>query len=424
MSLASLDTSALLESPVVRVWRNRLFALYMGGQAPYYVTHWMQRIAVGWLTWELTHSHAWVGAIAAAEMFPMIVVGPFAGALADRYDPLFQARWAQYLLALEALTLAVATLTGVVNIWIIVALSLVSGSIQPVSTAARQLVLPATIPREDFASAISLDSTLFHGSRFVGPAIAAFLIPVIGVGGTLVTHAVGTFIFGLALSRLVIVRPERRTPRRAGIIGDIVDGFRYTSRHGALWPMFTLMAVCALMARPLQELLPGFAGGVFNAGPSGLAWLTSSMGVGAMLAAAFLAVRGRAQGLPYVVILACFGLGVSTFGMVATSRLPFAITFAALFGFTLTVMGVGIQTMGQIAVDDSMRGRVMILYVMIYRGLPAVGSLVIGLLAEWIGLRSAFAFSALACILIWLALAPRYKAIEAAMSAPDAALRR
>ena len=135
MSLALRDTSAILESPVVRLWRNRRFALYMGGQAPYYVTHWMQRIAVGWLTWELTHSHAWVGAVAAAEMFPMIVVGPFAGALADRHDPLTQARWAQFLLSLEALLLALATLTGVVNIWIIIALSLVSGSIQPVSTA-------------------------------------------------------------------------------------------------------------------------------------------------------------------------------------------------------------------------------------------------------------------------------------------------
>lgn len=415
MSLASLDTSALLESPAVRVWRNRRFALYMGGQAPYYVTHWMQRIAVGWLAWELTHSHAWVGAVAAAEMFPMIVVGPFAGALADRHDPLVQARWAQVLLSLEALLMALATLTGVVNIWIIIALSLVSGSIQPVSTASRQLVLPATIQREDFATAISLDSTLFHGSRFIGPAFAAFLIPIIGVGGTLVTHAAGTLFFGLALTRLKISPRDRGAARKASLVSDIVEGLRYASRHPVLLPLYLMMTVCALMARPLQELLPGFAGGVFNAGPSGLAWLTSSMGIGSMVAAAFLAVRGRAQGLPYVVILACFGLGVSTFGMVATSQLVYAVTFAALFGFTLTVMGVGIQAMGQIAVDDNMRGRVMILYVMIYRGLPAIGSLLVGLLAEWIGLRSAFAFSALACIVTWLVLAPRHHGIEAAL---------
>jgi MFS family permease len=415
MSLLPIDPSTLREHPSVRVWRNRQYARYMGGLGPYYVTHWMQRIAVGWLTWELTHSYAWVGIIAAAELFPMILLGPLAGAMADRHDPLKQTQWAQLLLAIEGAVLAAATIAGVVNIWLLLALALISGAIQPVATACRQLVLPATIPREDFAAAISLDSTSFHGSRFVGPAIAAFMIPVTGVGGPLVAHVVGTLWFWFQLTRLDLALPDRRSARSSSIGADIVDGFRYASRHAGLWPLFMMLTICSLLARPLQELLPGFAGGVLESGASGLAWLTSSMGIGSMAASAFLAIRGHAGGLSYLVILSCFGLGISTFGMVATRELGFAVMFAAPFGFSLTLMGVGIQAMAQIAVADEMRGRVMILYVIVYRGVPAVGALVIGLLSELIGMRSAFAFAAAACIAAWLVIAPRHRTIDRAL---------
>ena len=96
--------------------------------------------------------------------------------------------------------------------------------------------VPGTIQREDFATAISLDSTLFHGSRFIGPAFAAFLIPIIGVGGTLVTHAAGTLFFGLALTRLKISPRDRGAARKASLVSDIVEGLRYASRHPVLLP--------------------------------------------------------------------------------------------------------------------------------------------------------------------------------------------
>lgn len=415
MSLLSIDTNALREHPSIRVWRNGQYALYMSGLAPYYITHWMQRISVGWLTWQLTQSHAWVGAIAAAELLPMIVLGPLAGALADRHDPMRQARVAQLLLAVEALVLAAAVLAGIVNIWLLLVMALISGIIQPISTACRQMIVPATVQRADFASAISLDSTLFHGSRFVGPALAAFLIPVTDVGGPLLAHVGGTLLFYLALCRLDMAPSDHSKARTASLLTDIAEGFRYTSGHAGLMPLFMMLTVCSLLARPLQELLPGFAGGIFNAGAQGLAWLTSSMGIGSMAASAFLAMRGHARGLTFIAILSCFGLGLSTFGMVATNRLATGLSFAALFGFTLTLMGVGVQAMTQLAVDDSMRGRVMILYVMLYRGLPAIGALLIGALAEVIGLRSAFALAALGCATAWLVLARRHDAIDKAM---------
>ena len=109
------------------------------------------------------------------------------------------------------------------------------------------------------------------------------------------------------------------------------------------------------------------------------------------------------------------GLGLATFGFVATRHLGYAVMFSVLFGFTLTLMGVGIQALVQIAVADGMRGRVMSLYALVFRGFPAIGALLIGGLAEHIGLRSVFVLSAGLCLLAWLLVAPRDKAIDRAV---------
>ena len=134
-----------------------------------------------------------------------------------------------------------------------------------------------------------------------------------------------------------------------------------------------------------------------------------------MIGAAWLAARGHTRGLTSIIVLCVFGLGVATFGFVATDRLMSGVAFAAMSGFTLTVMATGISALTQSTVSDAMRGRVMSLYAMIYRGVPAIGALAIGLAAEKIGMRTAFAVAAIVCIGVWIAVAKRCQAIASAM---------
>ena len=173
MTFLADSATAIRESPAVRVWRFPNYRLFMSGLGCYYVTSWMQRVGVGWLAWELSHSHAWVGAIAAADLIPLVVLGPFAGAAADRSDPLRQLRWSQIAMIAQAVALTTVTVAGAMTIEVLLLLSLASGLIHPSYTAARQMIVPATVPRSDYPSAITLDSTLFHGSRFIGPVMAA-----------------------------------------------------------------------------------------------------------------------------------------------------------------------------------------------------------------------------------------------------------
>ena len=416
MSFLSFPAAAVSESPAVRVWRFRDYRLFMSGLAAYYVTSWMQRVGVGWLAWELSHSHAWVGAIAAADLVPLVLLGPFAGAAADRSDPMRQIRWSQIAMIAQAVALTAVTLSGQMTVWLLFWLSLASGLIQPTYTAARQLVIPASVPRSDYPSAITFDSSLFHGSRFIGPMLAAVAIAHYGVVSAFIVHVVGCGVFFAQAARMRLVVPERETAGQSSFLRSISDGLVYARRHPGIWPLFMMLAVASLVARPLQELLPGFAGGVFDAGATGLAWLTSSMGVGSLAAGLFMATRGHVRGLSTASIAATCALALTTFGFVATNRIGFALAFAVVWGFALTLMGVGIQAQTQIAVADEMRGRVMMLYAMIYRGLPAVGALAIGVLAEHIGIRSTFALSALVTLAAWLVIAPRHHAIEAEMT--------
>ena len=415
MSLLSIDTAALGESPAVRVWRHRNYALFMTGIGPHYVTGWMQRIGVGWLAWDLTHSPAWLGAVAAADLMPMILIAPFAGAVVDRWNPLALMKLALCAVFLHAAVLAAFALSGNMTVEALFVITLINGMLMPVYNAARTTIVPACVPREDFPSAVSLDSSFFHGSRFVGPMIAALVIANYGVGACFLAHVVGVAFFIFQVFRMRVTAPVRKKST-TNILQDVTAGLAYVRRHPGIFPLFMLMTMASVTSRPLQDFLPGFADGVFKAGADGYAWLAAGMGVGAMIGATWIALRGHTRGMTYIVIVSAIGLAIGQFGFVATTNLKIAVAFAAVQGFTLTVMATGISALTQLSVNDGMRGRVMSLYAMIYRGVPAIGALTMGFAAESIGLRSTFAIAALLCAAAWLWMAPAEQSIDRAMA--------
>jgi MFS family permease len=160
--------------------------------------------------------------------------------------------------------------------------------------------------------------------------------------------------------------------------------------------------------------MPGFAGQIFNSGAVGLAWLTSSMGIGAAVSAVWIASRGRLKGLTLVVFLGFLGLILSTAAFLLSPVLWLGAIFTGLTGFTLNTMSTSIQALVQSSLPDHMRGRVMSLYGMIWRGAPALGSLAGGLAAERYGLRMTFAAACAFCTLVCLLALPSRRAIALA----------
>jgi MFS family permease len=403
--------------PILRCLSHPKFALFQGGLFPHYTTGWMMRVGAGWLAWELTESPAWLGIIAAADLMPMLFLAPIAGAWTDRVNPLKLIRFAESMLLLHATLLAATTVLGLINIEILFALTVFAGLIYPFHSTARQSIIPLTVPREDFPAAIALDSASFHSNRFLGPAIAAFVIPVFGVKGVFIAHMVGSAICLTAFALLRIAAPDRSKARNTALMSAVMEGMRYAANHKGLRVMLTLLVVASVCVRPLQDMLPGFAGDVFNAGATGLAWLTSSVGVGAMVGAVYIASRGALAGLTTLAMLGCFGTAVAALGFVATQNLWVAVFFAALLGFSLNIMSTSIQALMQLATDDRMRGRVMALYLLLFRGFPALGALALGFLANVIGLRLSFAIAAGLCLAFLVLVAPRRKEVADMMEA-------
>ncbi|HEY8580594.1 MAG TPA: MFS transporter [Beijerinckiaceae bacterium] len=407
--------------PILRCLSHRNYALFEGGLLPNYLTGWMQRVGAGWLAWDLTHSPVWLGAVAAADLAPMIVLAPIAGAWTDRVNPLPLIRLAQAALALQAILLAVLTAAGLMTIEILFALSVFAGFVFPFHSTARQSIIPAVVPREDFAAGVALDSASFHSSRFVGPAVAALVIPVWGVLGTFVLHVGGSLVCLAALAALRLAPPDRSGVRKGALLADVAESFRYAAAHAGLRPLLVMLVFASLSVRPLQDMLPGFAGAVFDNGATGLAWLTSAVGLGAMSGAFYIAARGALSGLTRVAILGYAGTALAALGFVATDNVWVGLAFAAMTGFCINVMSTSTQALMQFAAQDRMRARVMSLYLLIFRGVPAFGALAIGTLADVTGLRFAFGAAAAACLAVLVFVLPTRARMAQALETPPQA---
>jgi MFS family permease len=361
---------------------------------------WLQRVAVGWLTWELTGSATWLGVIAFMDLAPALIVSPIAGAYADRMDRLRFIKLTINLTLLQPVALGVLYYSGAINIWWLFALSFYHGVINAASLPARLAIVPSLVPRTDLSSAIALNSVVFNMSRFAGPAAAGVIITTAGVGMAFVVNALTFFAFALTLAMLSIeAEPARKA--EGHILGDVAQGFRYMISHPGIGPVMMLLIVSAILARPFIDLLPGFAADVFGRGAEALAWMVSVTGLGAGCGALWLAMRDSIKGLTVIAVsfVLVAGLGLLIF----TATDIFWVALPALFvtGSGIAVSAIGVLTLVQSTVAPNMRGRVVSLYGIVFRGGPAFGALAMGWIASEVGLRLPVAGGAVLCIVAW-----------------------
>lgn len=411
-------SSSRSQPPVLRVLSQRTFALFEGGLFPQYMTSWVQRVGVAWLAWQLTESPTWLGIIATADLAPMLVLAPFAGAVADRMEPLRLIKLAQIALMVQAFVMAALTAAGLMRIEWLFLLSIFNGCVFPFHSAARQSIIPTTVTREDFSTAVAIDSACFHSNRFIGPALAAFIIPWFGVLGAFVTHIVGSLISVFAFSVVKLAPPDRSRRSRRNLFLDVAETFSYAWYHKALRPLLLILFFASVLVRPMQDMLAGFADVVFGGNAATLAWLTSGMGVGALLGAVHVAVRGGSHGLTHLAIFGYLCTALGALGFVATKSVWVGVAFAFIVGYGLNVMSTCIQSLMQLAVDDHVRGRVLSLYLLIYRGTPAAGALVIGIASESLGLQMGLGIPAALCVVVLLSVLPARRQIIDMLEVP------
>lgn len=392
----------LTDGGIARALGHRDYRMYVGGDGISLIGDWVQRVAVGWLTWELTHSGLWLGIISMAELFPSILVAPLGGALADKWDRRAIALVASCILMGQATGLMVLTWGGFIDIWWLVGLTLVRGVVNAGSHPARQSLVPSLVPPTELSSAIAFNSMIFNVARFIGPAIAGLIIARIGIAQAFAFNTLSFLVFIVALIRLKLPYAEVFTRKHQSLFSQLAEGMRYVVGHPGIGPMLALLCATSLLVRPLTDLLPGYAGAVYSSGATGLAWMTSAMGLGSMIAAFRIAQRGRVGGLTRLSVnnAGVMALAALTFAVVPSFWMALPLLAAASFGITIT--GVGAQALIQGAVSGELRGRVVSVYGMIFRAGPATGALVIGALSEPLGWHWPLAASAALCLGVWL----------------------
>lgn len=400
-----LQTAGLAK--IAETLRSPNYGSYVVGNGVSLVGNWMQRIAVGWLAWEMTGSPLWLGIIAFADLFPAVVIGPIGGAIADRHNRLRLMQITQGLACVQAVTLFAMTVSGQVDIYYLVSLSLFLGVVTALNQPARLALIPSLIEPRNLNSAIGINSVIFNLARFIGPAIAGVFIASGYLSWVFAVNALSFTFFLIILLRLQLTIPATPPRKRKRFITDLMDGIAYATRDKNISVLLLLLIIIGLGARPLVELLPGLASAVFSGGPQTLALLTSTFGAGAVLGGLWLAGRDPKHDLYGIVIAASFTVALALLLFVSTSSLWVAMPALALLGLSMVITGAGIQTLLQLNVDGDMRGRVLSLYGLIMRGGPAIGALTMGWLAESHGLRWPLAGGALLVAIGALAIVAR-----------------
>ncbi|MBM3526612.1 MAG: MFS transporter [Alphaproteobacteria bacterium] len=389
--LAAMPISDILGSRLLALpLRNPNFGIYSAGSAVSLTGMWMERIAVGWLTWQLTESGFWLGVVAFADFFPVVLIGPIAGAAADRWDRLKVVKASQSILLVQATVLWALTATGHINIGLIVALTAVHGIVVAFNQPARLALVPSLVPQQDFGSAVALNSVVFNTARFIGPIFAGFAIVGSGVAAAFLINALTYVVFLVALARIRIVEPDAEpevTARRRSFVTDLRDGIRYTATHPGIAALFVLLTALGIGGRPITELLPGFADEIYKAGAGGLSILASAIGGGAIVGGLWLGHRAHDSNMLAVTLATTVVSVFAIFAAIATESMWIAVPAMIVFGFCNSTSGIASQTLVQLASDRAMRGRVMGLYGLIFRGGPSIGALAAGAATTYFGLR-------------------------------------
>ena len=384
---------------MVRALRHRNFRLFFSGQSISLIGTWMQRVALSWLVYQMTHSAFLLGIVGFSGLIPNLLLTPFAGVVADRWNRHTQLLWTQSLAMLQALVLAFLVLTGLIQVWHIITLSILLGAIMAFDTPIRQaFMLEMVEGKEDLGNAIALNSSMVNAARLIGPSTAGLLISLVGEGVCFLINGISyiAVIASLILMKLAARPAQKRRPK---VLRQLREGLSYASKSEPIRAILLLLAVVSFMGMPYTVLMPVFAKDILHGGAEALGFLMGAAGVGALVGAAWLASRKTVLGLGKMIPLAAatFGTGLVAFSF---SRWFVVSLFLMLFvGFGQMVQLASSNTLLQTIVDDDKRGRVMSLYAMSFMGMMPLGNLLAGAVAGKIGATWTVFAGGIACML-------------------------
>ena len=370
---------------VFRAFRNRNYALFFVGQSISQIGTWMQRTAVIWVIYSLTHSASMIGVAVFAQQFPSFLLSLFGGVVADRHPRARILLVTQAASMVQAILLAVLILTNHYVIWEILTLSAFLGIINAFDVPARQpMVHEMVSDKSDLANAISLNSAMVNLARLIGPALSGIVLLRWGAGFCFSLNAV-SFI-AVIVSLLLMKFPAFKPPAvKKKVLSELTEGFTYLRETPAISLVVLLVVCLSVFIWPYDTLEPVFAKVVFKGDARTYGYLTGCVGLGALMGSFLLASARKGIDLRKILLLTIVVMGA---GLILFSRMEHfaaALPFALILGLgSITPMSTAI-TIVQMEAAPNMRGRVMSWMALAFFGMLPLGSLLIGTLSQKIG---------------------------------------
>ena len=345
------------------------------------VGSWMQKVAQSWLVFDLTNSSVYLGLDDFLGQLPILLFTLVGGVIADRHDRRNVLMGSQVIQMATALTLAALVFAGKVHVFHILALSFIAGLGQAFGGPAYQAMIPSLVEKKDLPNAIALNSIQFNLARMIGPLLAGATLAAWGTAVCFGLNGLSFLVVIVALMSLTIkhVRPAEQKP----MLDEMRGGLRYAKGEPAIVALTVLGGLTTFLGLPLLTFLPIFAKEVFHGDINRFAHMMSYSGAGAVCGALVVAWLGRFRhmGWALLAILAVFGVLVTGFALSRIGWLSNVLLF--LTGATLLMTFSMTASLVQLIVPDNLRGRVMSIYMVAFRGGMPLGSLAAGYAASW-----------------------------------------
>ncbi|HEY4832572.1 MAG TPA: MFS transporter [Waddliaceae bacterium] len=373
------------ELNLFRAFRSSNYTLYFTGRSISQFGTWMQRTAVIWVVYSITHSPFLLGVTIFAETFPSFLFSIFGGIAADRYDRYQVIKITQISSMIQAVLLAILVLTGHTVVWAILVLSAILGIINAFDIPARQaLIHEVVVDPADLPSALSLTTATASLAQLLGPALSGIVLNAFGAGVCFLINAAsfGGVIISLLLMKLPVHEPKKSEKK---VIAEFVEGFSYLKRTPDIGLIILMLAFVSLLVLPYNTVLPVFAKVIFKGNAATFGYISSFVGIGAVIGTIFLASRKPGVHLKGILLLSTIIMGAGLIFFSQIKDFPLAMFFAALTGFgsiaQFTVCNIIVQSES----IPQMRGRVISILLMAIFGMMPVGSLLVGAVSKHIG---------------------------------------
>jgi MFS family permease len=385
-------------SPVFAALRHRNFRLFLFGQFVSQCGTWMQSVARGWLVLQLTNSAFAVGLVTTLGSLPILLFTLYGGVVADRVNKHRLVVILQALMLLEALALGILTQLNIITVHWVMGLAVFYGLLAAFEVPTRQALISEIVGHDDLMNAIALNSSAFNVARMVGPAIAGVLIATVGMAACFFANAASylAVVTGLLMMRM----GPRVVVAAAPALEAMREGFQYV--FGNRWPraLVTIIATFAVFGYSFMIMMPVFARDVLHLDAGGYGAIISAIGVGAALAAIFMAALGARVRRGQLVLGSSMLFGLLLAGAALARGFWSALALFSVVGCLMTLNSIAANTTLQLEAPDRLRGRVMGFYSFVVLGMAPLGSLQAGWVAEHVGVRTSLALGGGICFVV------------------------